>query len=669
MRVNLSQLTNQLDTFKSGELYCVDRANDQNCIYSLFKIEESQNLYLQFDRYYSIWRIYNNTSYYSKDATHIELIIDNPDNTTVRLSAPQSYHESYVHIVGENYKVKIEVSYYNINKLLNFKLDVNDDEVKLSCGKIRCEVDLYKTKFDNEADAFRYYAFNHPGLNALENNAVGQAIFNLQTIYPIKSSVDERKTSGISKLLKTILPLYNAKDRTNTEKLAFRALAEGTKFSVDGIKISVIFNRLFENVTSQHDFESRLKELTAQFVKSSPTYYESYCYKYYVKKLLDNQPDAKELKKAAIKKKATGAFTKKLNDLDFVDVDAEKYPLTHKAVYEGEIPLGTFFRKEGETYFIYNDNWALWEPLLEKYPETIKAIAADASKRTTYEKDLMSYFYFIQYALPEYLERHTGKKWTCEPKLVKSSSELEPPKEGSNGVAKTRSALTPIVDNKNCHVIVPYVSMIISGYTSQSCYALDYNVLQRGMSYKGSVVTSELEERLNGVDDYGLMFYTLTGTSSATGYPTFLIIFERLNNDVRVHFHRTHPMRSKDGDYSPIHNWIKGCYKWMIGNVPFGAIKVQQGDLAFVKIEDKLDFSNAEMVNAYDSHAFTNPVAYLPYEKKDKQNVLGYFHITADEHLTHPEHKDRVIPAGTYELRQCRSWEANPVGIWSLRID
>jgi hypothetical protein len=40
-----------------------------------------------------------------------------------------------------------------------------------------------------------------------------------------------------------------------------------------------------------------------------------------------------------------------------------------------------------------------------------------------------------------------------------------------------------------------------------------------------------------------------------------------------------------------------------------------------------------------------------------------------DTILFHDEHMDRVIPAGTYEIRQCRSWEANPKGVWSLRID
>ena len=255
------------------------------------------------------------------------------------------------------------------------------------------------------------------------------------------------------------------------------------------------------------------------------------------------------------------------------------------------------------------------------------------------------------------------------PRLVSSADELEPPKEGSTGTTKTRSALTPLVDNENSTVTVPYVSMQIAGYGTTYCYGLNYSVLEKGFSFKGNVITKDIEKQLNGRDDYGLMFYTLTGTAQGRGYPTFLIIFERLEKNTRVHFHRTHPMRSKGGDYNPIHNWTIGCYKWMIGNVNFEKIKAQQGDLAFVSTEN-LDFTGAEKVNSYDSHTFSQPVEFLPYTKKDKQNVLGYVRIPDPSvFLDHTEHTKRRIVPGDYEIRQCRSWEANPKGIWSLRID
>lgn len=189
------------------------------------------------------------------------------------------------------------------------------------------------------------------------------------------------------------------------------------------------------------------------------------------------------------------------------------------------------------------------------------------------------------------------------------------------------------------------------------------------MSYRGNIVTNEVEYKLNGRDNYGLMFYTLTGTDTARGYPTFLIIFEQLKNDIKVHFHRTHPMRSKNNEYNPIHQWIKGCYKWMVGNVNFNNIKAQQGDLVFVETQEKLDWTGAQMVDSYDNHVFEHPVKYLPYTKKDGQNILGYFKLDSDVKLLHNEHLDRLIPAGTLQLRGCKSWEANPKSVWILRVD
>lgn len=51
--------------------------------------------------------------------------------------------------------------------------------------------------------------------------------------------------------------------------------------------------------------------------------------------------------------------------------------------------------------------------------------------------------------------------------------------------------------------------------------------------------------------------------------------------------------------------------------------------------------------------------------------ALDSYEINVDDDiaLSHNEHLPRIIPAGSYEIRQCRSWEANPKGIWSLRID
>jgi hypothetical protein len=395
----------------------------------------------------------------------------------------------------------------------------------------------------------------------------------------------------------------------------------------------------------------------------------------------------KDVKKSAIKRRQTGAFNKIMADLDFIEIDRDKYPKTHEAVYNGDIPVGTFFRKTGETYFAYNDSWDLWEEMLTYHHDIAIQIAKEASSRSTYEKDLLSYFQFTLHTLPEYLAKHTGKPWTGIPKVVKSANELEPPSEDRPGTTKTRSALTPIVDNENNTVTVPYVTMSVYGRNTTYCYGLDFNVLRRGFSFEGSAVTKDVEEKLNGRDDYGLMFYTLTGSDSNTGYPTFLIIFERLHDSTRVHFHRTHSMRSKQGENNPVHNWTRSGYKWMVGNVAFDRIKAQQGDLAFVEIDKVPDPDpdrktvafdpndenyidpRPRYVNSYDSHTFGEKVLFFPYLKKDKQNVLGYVTLPHAVGLTHKEHMARAIPAGTYEIRQCKSWEANPRGIWSYRID
>jgi hypothetical protein len=487
----------------------------------------------------------------------------------------------------------------------------------------------------------------------------------LSNLYTGKIKLPE-KPKGIVKLHEKMKPFFEA-ETNPINKIAYIEFIDNSDRTIESIKTSVIYNKIFESIETQEAFTAKLKQFSD--ILLSQSWYNANSY---VKGITDTLSEARDIKKAAIKRKSTGAFNKIMNDLDFIEIDQTLYPLTHEAVHAGDIPLGTFFRKNGDSYFVYNDNWALWEPMLRDHREIAISIATACSGRTTYEKDIMSYFYFTLHELPEYLESQTGKKWRGIPKLVNSSNELDPPKEGDNGVAKSRSALTPIVDNENNTITVPYVSMQIGGYQTTYCYGLSYSVLKRGFTMMGNTVMTDVEKKLNGRDDYGLMFYTLTGSSQGRGYPTFLIIFERLENSTKVHFHRTHPMRSKGGDYNPIHNWTKGCYKWMIGNVNFERIRAQQGDLAFVEI-DKLpeptEINPVVEVNAYDNHMFEQHVPYMQYTKKDNQNVLGYVQLVKDTVLSHNEHMNRIIPAGNYEIRQCRSWEANPKGIWSLRID
>jgi hypothetical protein len=485
------------------------------------------------------------------------------------------------------------------------------------------------------------------------------------------------KLEGIKKTYQRLEPVMNEIRVSDPLALtAYRSLAMSCNRSVDGVKIGAVFNELFEKVTDKAGFSAAIKGVYASKSGDLHTAHNR------LEEGIKSLDVYKTKRKAALKSQANRAFTKLQEEAESLTIDKKKHKLTWAKIEAGELPIGTFFRKS-EQYFLLNDNWDLWEEMFKRgLDEQAIALANEVKGRTTYEKDLMSYLYFVLYGLPEYLKKQTGHKWTCTPKLVTSASELEPPKADTGGVARQRSALTPVVDNDAHTVEVPYASLAIGGgFGTTYCYSHDYHVLTRGFSFHGYAVTSDIEKGLNGRDDYGLMFYTLTGSAQGRGYPTFLIIFERREQkgDTKVHFHRTHPFRSKEGDYNPIHNWTKGCYNWMAGNIKADRIKAQQGDLFFVQVKtdaaDDLDGAVVKglkfdhKVNQYDKHTFAESVPFAEYDKAAKTNVLGYVRLDSDTMLTHTEHDDVKIPAGTYAIHQCRSWEANPKGVWSLRID
>jgi len=521
---------------------------------------------------------------------------------------------------------------------------------------------------------FRHYQsdsfdFDMESLTSLSGLHVGEKSFNnlLHSMAMAGSyhSTDAIKKPGLTKLYKDKLkPLAEElfEKREYVAWAALRTLLKSGGRSVRKVKVSVVANHVFAAVTTVEELKDKLKPFTNTGYNSLEKAVESFDY-------------FAEKRKEAVRRDTAKAIRKRVADLDEVDIDTEKYPLTHGALMDGSIPLTCLF-PAGETYFLINDNWDLWEEMLSKFPEETKQIAQEAGARRQYERDVMSYFYFVLYALPEYLNKHTSYEWTCSPRLVESQYELEPEAvEEDRGVIKKRSALTPVADNKKHHVVVPYCSMAVHGRMTTYAYAHSYHLLQRGMVFDGNVVTRELEEKLNGKDDYGLMFYTLTGSYTNRGYPTFLIIFERLKKKgkTRVHFHRVHPMRSKDGDRNPVSNWIKVSYNWMIGNVNKDDIAFQQGDLAFVRISEgkseHIDWSYEQEVTDCDSHCFTMPVPFVKYEGKQK-HVLG--HVRIDEggvKLEHPEHDNVAAKRGTFQVRQCRSWEVNPKGIWTLNFD
>jgi hypothetical protein len=473
--------------------------------------------------------------------------------------------------------------------------------------------------------------------------------------HPFEGNLRKEGTSKVSPIW---LKIYE--EVFQKAPLIYAAMCElsvdGNTFS--GVKTSQLINAFMQGVETADDLIKNFDGITV-----SENYWGEGGY--------FNITDTKifrTLRKETLKKTGTRAFNKIVADDDGIKIDEKLYPLTSNLIKSGEVKIQTFFTKK-EQYFLMNDNWPLWEEMLRRgYQDEIVQIANAASSRTCYEKDLMSYFYFVLYDLPKYLKSHTGgKKWECIPLFVDSPDMLEPVASGVT--TKTRSPMTPIVDNEKCTVHVPYAHFRIAGRQTQYCYSLSYNILKEGFVHNGNVCLSEIEENLNGRDDYGLMFYTLTGSDTATGNPTFLIIFEKRTSGVHVHFHRTHPARSKDGDANPVHQWIKTCYNWMVGNVPASSIVNQQGDLVFIREETlpKTFDDEKNLVSQYDNHIFDANIEFVPVSKKE--NILGYARVLDRVTLNHHEHNAITLDAGTYSVRQCRSFEASPSGIWTLRID
>jgi len=380
---------------------------------------------------------------------------------------------------------------------------------------------------------------------------------------------------------------------------------------------------------------------------------------------------------------------------DGLGIGAE-FPLLRAAVESGEIPTSVFHQPSGEAVNIEFD---LWEKSLGQkgWAEVIYNIAQTASKRGTYEKDISPYLAFL-FRIPRYLEKHTGKKWSAMPTFIESEWKLEMDEENETGTTKRRSAFTPEADNKTCVITVPYVAVCVSGVRTQWCYSRFYHLFEEGFTdpISGGIVTKDFEPKLNGRDDYGLMFYTLTGTDTARGYPTFLIIFERLQRweptgrkkdtclveETRVHFHRVRPQRLKDGKHTPACKLVEACYQYMAGNIPATDITAQQGDLIFIKHPNdpiaagaKTEPAREGLFLEFESHRF-EPVApgalmrLFESTAKTPSNRLGFLWAPGGLRVSHPEHMNiEGLGEGWYEVRRCKSWEANPKAIWSLTID
>lgn len=364
-------------------------------------------------------------------------------------------------------------------------------------------------------------------------------------------------------------------------------------------------------------------------------------------------------------------------------INSEDYPKLFTAVVNQKIPL-SIFHKPGNKNDLINTEFVLWEQALsrEGWEETIYNIAQDASRRTTYDKDVTPYLSFL-FKIENYLHSITDVAWKAMPTFVESEWELEMDAPTEEGTVKKRSALTPVADNENCIVTIPYASLAITGRQTTYCYSQYYYVYEQYFIDPecDTPVVNTLERKLNGRDDYGLMYYTLTGTSRNRGYPTFLIIRELLENSIkqyRIHFHRVHPNRYKDGKATPAHRLIEECYRYMAGNVRAEEIHAQQGDLIFIRQDNApKDTEEMKSVKEFESHQFVvpkeaEPVKLLPNQAKSIKNRLGHIYATTPFKVQHPEHMDlpeNKMTPGWYEVRRCKSWEANPTAVWSFTID
>jgi len=360
-----------------------------------------------------------------------------------------------------------------------------------------------------------------------------------------------------------------------------------------------------------------------------------------------------------------------------------QHPNLYKAFVAGEIPA-LFFQESSSENEPVNREFDLIEECLSMpgWSEVLIPIFQTAKSRMNYTRSVSSYLGFLRY-FPTYLDKHAPRAtpWQAMPSLKDSQWELEMGEANEEGTTKRRSAMTPIVDNDAGIVTIPYVSMRISGERTTYCYSEYYHVQEKYQKdpLGTGVFQRSLAEKLNGRDDYGLMFYTLTGTTINQGYPTFLIIFERLKGSkghalggTRVHIHRVRPNRFKNGVAVPGDHLIEECYRYMAGNIRAEEIAYQQGDMILVPTQSIGKALEPYAVSKIDNHSFTgeSPVQFYPSDLKSKDNLLGYLKCDKPFNMPHPEHEDIMgIAPGIYALHRAKSFEANPVSISKYFID
>ena len=111
----------------------------------------------------------------------------------------------------------------------------------------------------------------------------------------------------------------------------------------------------------------------------------------------------------------------------------------------------------------------------------------------------------------------------------------------------------------------------------------------------------------------------------------------------------------------------------MAGNVMASEISYQQGDIMLIRTESMgKSVDEGAIVTGFENHSFVgkdNTPVMLYRSTAKKSANLGWIK-TEGMDMPHPEHESILnIPAGIYEVRRAKSWEANPSSVWVLRID
>lgn len=411
----------------------------------------------------------------------------------------------------------------------------------------------------------------------------------------------------------------------------YYSLHDRKKLVLNKVTLTTIFNKEINKMKSKQE----LIDFLEKYNTDDPRF------PYY---LLDSY----NKKKSKVNKTAFVRLSQRIQDLEI-----DNYPLLKAAVLEDSIPLNTFLPNK-EAYFLINSVWELWEEMLSKYPTQVREIVDENRGRSTYLPNYMSYFHYILYDLPEFLTKESGEEWTAIPCADLSKI----------NVGTKRGDFTPIVDNEKRVVYVPYLKDVTYGRQTQYCYAQDYVLVKKGTSHLGQVCYKDIET--HGEHKYGFTYYTLTGTPTARGYPSFLIIFENRDDHYHIHFHRVNPFRTKSGDINPINSWLVTGLQWMYSNTPLEDVVTQQGDQVFVKTDD--EFISDGWVNNFERHNLESPVEVMTNFNKPKWTSCR-IRVNEPVKLSHPEHLPVVIPEGIYNVVQCRTWEATPSEISTYNMD